>query len=66
MKIQLNGDPRELAEGISVLSLVRSLGLEPEWVVVERNLEPLDRGLWSGTSVAEGDQIEIVRFMGGG
>lgn len=66
MKVRLNGEPREVEPGSSVLSLVRSLGLEPEWVVVERNLLALDRALWGDSPLAEGDQIEIVRFMGGG
>lgn len=66
MKVHLNGEARDFVEGSTVLSIVRGLGLEPEWVVVERNLDALDRSLWGGTGVAEGDQIEIVRFMGGG
>jgi len=66
MKAQINGDSREVADGSTILSLVRSLGLEPGWVVVEHNLHALDRGVWERTPVREGDQIEIVRFMGGG
>jgi sulfur carrier protein len=63
---QINGDAREVPEDSTVLSLVRSLGLEPGWVVVEHNLHALDRAVWERTPVREGDQIEIVRFMGGG
>lgn len=66
MKAQINGEIREVGEGATVLSLVRSLGLEPGWVVVEHNLHALDRSAWEDTPVQEGDQIEIVRFMGGG
>ena len=66
LKAQINGDPREIGAGTTILSLVRSLGLEPGWVVVEHNLQALDRDVWERTPVGEGDQIEIVRFMGGG
>ena len=66
MKVELNGSSREVQAGTDVLSLVGSLGLDPQWVVVEFNLHALDRALWAGTGLSEGDQIEIVRFMGGG
>jgi sulfur carrier protein len=66
MEIQLNGDPKRIEGDSDILSLVGSLGLDPSWVVVEHNLHALDRSLWSGTPLAEGDQVEIVRFMGGG
>jgi len=66
MRVELNGSFREVQEGADVLSLVGSLGLDPKWVVVERNLHALDRALWADTRLSEGDQVEIVRFMGGG
>ena len=66
MKVELNGSPREVGEGTDVLSLVGSLGLDPQWVVVEHNLHALDRSRWESTALSDGDQVEIVRFMGGG
>lgn len=66
MNIHLNGENRDVPEGLSVMELVRHLGLEPGWVVVEHNVVALDRSLWHATTISDGDQIELVRFMGGG
>jgi sulfur carrier protein len=66
VEIQLNGDPKRIDGDSDILALVASLGLDPRWVVVEHNLRALDRSRWSETPLMEGDQVEIVRFMGGG
>lgn len=66
MKIRLNGDPREIEEPRTLGSLVDELGLDRAWVVVERNSEVPDRNSWDRTLLQEDDQIELVRFMGGG
>jgi sulfur carrier protein len=66
MEIRLNGDPKRIEGDSDILALVGSLGLDPQWVVVEHNLHALDRSRWGATPLAEGDQVEIVRFMGGG
>jgi sulfur carrier protein len=66
MQIQLNGDSREVPEGLSVAGLLAHLGLNPARVAIERNLEVLPRAAWSATPVAGGDRFEIVHFVGGG
>ena len=66
VNVELNGESKQLENGIDILSMVRSLGLDPGWVVIEHNLNALDRKLWPETRLSEGDQVEIVRFMGGG
>lgn len=66
MNIELNGESKQLESGVDILSMIRSLGLDPGWVVVEHNLNALDRRVWADTRLSEGDQVEIVRFMGGG
>lgn len=66
MKIQLNGDSRDVLPGQSLGALVDSLGIERSWVVAERNCEVPSRADWDATILLEGDQIELVRFMGGG
>ncbi len=66
MNIELNGESRQLETGIDIMAMVRSLGLDPGWVVIEHNLNALDRKLWVDTRLSEGDQVEVVRFMGGG
>ena len=65
--IRLNGDSREFPPGSTVASLLASLELNPRLVVVERNREILrDRDAFAHVSLASGDSIEIVHFVGGG
>ena len=66
VKIQLNGEDREIAGGTSVRALLDSLGFKPEITVVERNASIVDRGAFGDTVLADGDRIELVRFVGGG
>ena len=65
MRIQVNGEPREVA-ATTVLALVEELGLDVRKVAVERNLEIVPRSLHGATPVAEGDRFEVVQFVGGG
>jgi thiamine biosynthesis protein ThiS len=63
----VNGDPREVPTGSTVASLLASLELNPQLVVVERNREILrDRDAFSLISLGAADTIEIVHFVGGG
>ena len=64
--IQLNGNPHRLAAGLSIADLVRSLNLEPEKVAVERNREIVVRSTLADVTVEDGDEREIVHFVGGG
>tara|TARA_R110000772_G_scaffold52955_1_gene121247 strand:+ start:7519 stop:8544 length:1026 start_codon:yes stop_codon:yes gene_type:complete len=66
ISIQLNGDNRRISSGMSVADLVRSLDLEPEKVAVERNREIVTRSTLADVTVEDGDQLEIVHFVGGG
>ena len=65
MKIQLNGDTREVADATTVADLVASLGLSGP-VAVERNREVVPRAEHATTALAAGDEVEIVHFVGGG
>lgn len=65
MRIQVNGEPREVAAA-TVLALVEELGLDVRKVAVERNLEIVPKSLHAVTAIAEGDRIEVVQFVGGG
>lgn len=64
--ILLNGERRPVAAGLSVGALLRGLGLRAGMVVVERNREILPRDGLDAVPVEDGDQIEIVHFVGGG
>ena len=66
MRVELNGEPEELAEGTTLLSLVEQLSLAPERVAVELNRDVVRRADWPGTPLADGDRVEIVHFVGGG
>ncbi|GAD59748.1 sulfur carrier protein ThiS [Brevundimonas sp. BAL450] len=65
MRIEVNGEPREVEAG-TILDLVETLGLDPKKVAVERNLEIVPRSLHAETALANGDRIEIVQLVGGG
>ncbi|MEP3224965.1 MAG: sulfur carrier protein ThiS [Parasphingorhabdus sp.] len=66
ISIQLNGDSKTIARGMTVADLVRMLDLEPEKVAVERNREIVTRSTLANVPVEQGDQLEIVHFVGGG
>ena len=46
--------------------LLAALELQPRKIAVERNLEIVPKSLFGETTLADGDQIEIVQFVGGG
>ncbi len=64
--IVLNGEPKEIEAGKSVLDLVQSLNLPVERLAVEHNLKIVKRDQWPARSLAEGDKVEIVQLVGGG
>ncbi|NJC33822.1 thiazole synthase [Sphingomonas jejuensis] len=64
--ITVNGEHRRVPGGITIARLADILGLVPEKVAVERNLEIVPRSQIAETAVADGDEIEIVHFVGGG
>ncbi len=66
MRIQVNGEPREVEENISIPELIASLSLNPETVAVELNQTVVRRAQWEGTSLKRDDKVEIVHFVGGG
>ena len=66
MKIVLNGDPFELAGPRTVSTLLKELDIDGRRVAVEHNLVVLKRTAFETTEIREGDQVEIVNFVGGG
>jgi thiamine biosynthesis protein ThiS len=66
MRITLNGEPYELAEPMSVSALLTRLDIDARRVAVEHNLVVLKRQAFESTMVREGDEVEIVNFVGGG
>ena len=66
MKLHINGDAREFASPLSLASLLEQMGLKADRVAVELNRNIVSRDQWSTTDLREGDQLEIVHFVGGG
>lgn len=64
--IKLNGDPYEIAGPLTVSDLLAKLDVDSRRVAVEHNLVVLKRAAFGDTPVRDGDQIEIVNFVGGG
>lgn len=64
--VHINGEPRRVAAGLSLAALAEQLGLAPEKVAVERNLEIVPRSTLGEVIVEAGDALEIVHFVGGG
>jgi thiamine biosynthesis protein ThiS len=66
MKITVNGESRDVPDGITLSDLIESVGTRSERVAVEVNLEVVPRQRYGERQIREGDAIEIVRFVGGG
>ena len=66
LAVRVNGDHRRVKPQTSVAQLVRDIGLDPHRVAVERNLEIVPRGTLDEVCVEDGDEFEIVHFVGGG
>ena len=66
MRITLNGEPFDLAGPLTVTALLAHLQIDPRRVAVEHNRIVLKRAAFAETVVGEGDEIEIVNFVGGG
>ncbi len=66
ISIRVNGEHRRVADDLTIAALALELGLEPAKVAVERNLEIVPRSTIADVRVEDGDEIEIVHFVGGG
>ena len=66
VSISVNGQHRRIAAGMTIAELATELGLEPAKVAVERNFEVVPRSTLAEVKVEDGDDYEIVTFVGGG
>ena len=66
IEIVLNGEPHQCKVGTTVTDLVFELGLVPERLAIEYNMLILSRSKWASTTLAPGDRLELVHFVGGG
>ena len=66
MTIRLNGEPHHLAGPVSISALLATLDIDPRRVAVEHNLVVVKRTAYAATIVGDGDEVEVVNFVGGG
>lgn len=66
LRIQVNGEPREVNDGSSLPELIAELQLKPQQIAIELNQQVIRRAKWATTMLRDGDRIEIVHFVGGG
>jgi sulfur carrier protein len=66
MEIRANGKPYDVASDTTIEAFIRMRGLDPMFVVVEHNGEPLERARYGEVTLADGDRLELVRAVAGG
>jgi sulfur carrier protein len=66
MTVTINGERREVPDGLTVAALLDHIGMPVERVAIERNLDILPRARWLETKIQPNDSFEIVHFVGGG
>jgi len=66
IEILVNGEPRAIPPGQSILELLRQLQLDPARVAVELDRRIVKQPRWGETVLQAGAQVEIVQFVGGG
>jgi sulfur carrier protein len=64
--IRVNGEPLEIAGPVTISALLADLKIDPRIVAVEHNLVIIKRDRYASVVVNAGDEVEIVRFVGGG
>ncbi|HXU01242.1 MAG TPA: sulfur carrier protein ThiS [Polyangia bacterium] len=66
LRLTVNGEQRTAEPGTTVAGLLRTMGIDPARVAVERNRDVVPRATWADAGLADGDKLEIVAFIGGG
>ncbi|HZN93834.1 MAG TPA: sulfur carrier protein ThiS [Myxococcales bacterium] len=66
MKVTVNGEAREVPDGTTVAQLLAALEVTVGRVAVEVNTAVVRRAQHEARRLADGDQVEIVTFVGGG
>ncbi|HXA28968.1 MAG TPA: sulfur carrier protein ThiS [Candidatus Angelobacter sp.] len=66
ISIRVNGDAREVEEGLTVAGLLDALGVKAPRVVVEHNMRILRADDFAAARIADGDELEVLQFVGGG
>ncbi len=65
MQVKINGKTEDVSGG-TILDLLKTRNIEPQMVAVELNDKMLEREHLSTTTLKEGDEVELLFYMGGG
>jgi thiamine biosynthesis protein ThiS len=66
MFITINGEKKEISSNITFAELLLGLGIDSRKIAVERNMNLVPRTKYADTTIHDGDEIEIINFVGGG
>lgn len=66
MQVVINGEPREIADGVTITALLTTLGIDLRRVAVELNEQVVPKARHTETVLEPNDRLEIVTFVGGG
>lgn len=66
MQLTVNGNPEHVTDGITIMDFLAQKRLDPDKVVVERNLDIVPQENYADVVLMDNDSIEILRFVGGG
>lgn len=68
MKLQINGEEKtfDSPHPFTLATMVESLGMKPDRVAIELNRDIVPRDRWAETTLNDGDELELVHFVGGG
>jgi len=66
MQITVNGETRDVADGLAVAGLLETLGVPRQATAVEVNRDLVPRSEHARHVLADGDAVEIVTLVGGG
>jgi sulfur carrier protein len=66
IKIEVNGELREVAKDIKVGALLKELGIEEKTMASAVNMEVVKKDSWDSFVIKDGDKVEFLHFVGGG
>ena len=66
MHIKVNGEKKELPDGLTIEAMLNALSIKAVGIAVEVNREIVPKRLFGASTLKDGDAVEIVRMVGGG
>lgn len=66
MQISVNGQKVTVADGTTLIQLIKEKNVDPNKIIVELNRDIAKKELWDYITLKEDDEIEILAFVGGG